>query len=385
MAEVINVQDKSGNTALNLVARIGNRAIINQLDELGADFSIANHNGAKPSDFGIKTEKQGQNTQHQASSSHLVHTPGDAQSTKASSQIEQIKEELFASTFMLDLVQLPVMLTSLPATTSIIAQTQSQYTSELSKHQTLLDHQNASLRSIATQHKAELETYDHLSRLIKARDDRTFRLENLTHSIEEAKARLNQQGVDSNATPAEQENRNPASSIEDLLIDTAALPTPDANTDLNTSTVHTLSALPTPTHLRARLAAFDANNAKLEERLLDLKARSGSKELEGMYKRVVALCTGHEEERIPEILEGLVVAMESEAGIGQAGQGQGQSAGLGVTTGNGVDGGNGVVNGGQVAEGEPGAMQGIVMATGGGGGGPDVGRVRDFLRKVEAV
>ena len=77
--------------------------------------------------------------------------------------------------------------------------------------------------------------------------------------------------------------------------------------------------------------------------------------------------------------------MESEAGIGQAGQGQGQSAGLGVTTGNGVDGGNGVVNGGQVAEGEPGAMQGIVMATGGGGGGPDVGRVRDFLRKVEAV
>jgi len=297
--------------------------------------------------------------------------------------------------FCLTLYNSPVILTS-PATTSIIAQTQSQYTSELSKHQTLLDHQNASLRSIATQHKAELETYDHLSRLVKARDDRTFRLENLTHSIEEAKARLHQQGVDTNATPTEQENRNPASSIDDLLIDVTSLPpsshdNDDPNLHNANMLTQTLAALPQPTHLRARLAAFDANNAKLEERLLDLKARSGSKELEGMYKRVVALCTGHEEERIPEILEGLVVAMESEAGIGQGqGQVQAQGAGLGVT-GNGVDRGNGEINGGEGggADGGGGAMQGIVMATGGGGGGgsggPDVGRVRDFLRKVEAV
>jgi len=116
MSEVINVQDKTGNTALNLVARIGNRAIINQLDELGADFSIANHNGAKPSDFGIKTEKQGQTSQHQASSSSLIHTSGDAQSTKASSQIEQIKEELFASTYHL----------CLPVTQSILTSFQQQ-------------------------------------------------------------------------------------------------------------------------------------------------------------------------------------------------------------------------------------------------------------------
>lgn len=98
MSEVVNVQDKSGNTALNLVARIGNRAIINQLDELGADFSIPNHTGIKPTDFGILPQKQGQHSQRVTSgSSSQTQTTGETQTGKPSSQIEQIKEEIFAS------------------------------------------------------------------------------------------------------------------------------------------------------------------------------------------------------------------------------------------------------------------------------------------------
>jgi ankyrin repeat protein len=53
MSEIVNVQDKSGDTALNIAARIGNRSIISQLLEVGADPSIANRSNLCPVDFGI--------------------------------------------------------------------------------------------------------------------------------------------------------------------------------------------------------------------------------------------------------------------------------------------------------------------------------------------
>lgn len=53
MSEIVNVQDKSGDTALNIAARIGNRSIISQLLEVGADAGIANRSNLCPIDFGI--------------------------------------------------------------------------------------------------------------------------------------------------------------------------------------------------------------------------------------------------------------------------------------------------------------------------------------------
>ena len=53
MSEIVNVQDKSGDTALNIAARIGNRSIISQLLEVGADPALANRSNLCPIDFGI--------------------------------------------------------------------------------------------------------------------------------------------------------------------------------------------------------------------------------------------------------------------------------------------------------------------------------------------
>lgn len=94
MSEVVNVQDKSGNTALNLVSRIGNRPIINQLEEVGADFDIPNNTGFRPADFGVLPRSQS-STQH---SQHEV-VPMPASQEPSSSQVDQIKEEIFASTW----------------------------------------------------------------------------------------------------------------------------------------------------------------------------------------------------------------------------------------------------------------------------------------------
>ena len=53
MEDIVNAQDKSGDTALNLAARTSSKAIIHQLLEVGADPKIANKGGLAPIDFGV--------------------------------------------------------------------------------------------------------------------------------------------------------------------------------------------------------------------------------------------------------------------------------------------------------------------------------------------
>ena len=56
MSEIVNATDISGDTALNLAARIGNKSIIQQLLEVGANPTIPNRGGLRPVDFGVGGE-----------------------------------------------------------------------------------------------------------------------------------------------------------------------------------------------------------------------------------------------------------------------------------------------------------------------------------------
>lgn len=54
MSEVVNAQDKSGDTALYLAARSNTTAIVRQLIEVGADPHVPNSSGLAPVDFGVR-------------------------------------------------------------------------------------------------------------------------------------------------------------------------------------------------------------------------------------------------------------------------------------------------------------------------------------------
>lgn len=73
MTEIVNAQDLSGDTALNLAARIGNKSIIQQLIEVGADPTIANRGGLKPVDFGVGGDPEPTEMQQSSSQSLLTH------------------------------------------------------------------------------------------------------------------------------------------------------------------------------------------------------------------------------------------------------------------------------------------------------------------------
>lgn len=48
MEALINLQDKNGDTALNIATRIGNRQIVESLEKAGADVTIPNIAGQLP-------------------------------------------------------------------------------------------------------------------------------------------------------------------------------------------------------------------------------------------------------------------------------------------------------------------------------------------------
>lgn len=61
MAEIVNAQDNAGDTALNIAAKNGNRSVISQLLEVGADNKIANRSGLCPLDFGVGADAAPEN------------------------------------------------------------------------------------------------------------------------------------------------------------------------------------------------------------------------------------------------------------------------------------------------------------------------------------
>ena len=90
LSHIVNARDKAGNTALNLVARIGNQSIIKQLLEIHADSSLPNHKGVSAKDFGVGAEHGDQNHVNGGMASQqsmsAVYT-GPAQETNADGEL----------------------------------------------------------------------------------------------------------------------------------------------------------------------------------------------------------------------------------------------------------------------------------------------------------
>jgi regulatory protein SWI6 len=89
---------------------------------------------------------------------------------------------------------------------------------------------------------------------------------------------------------------------------------------LSTDSPPSLSlSLPSLSTIRPLVQAYKTNNSTLRTRATDLRSRSS--ELEAMYRRVVSICTNTPEERVDDALRALGQAVESE-GSGIRGEGE---------------------------------------------------------------
>jgi ankyrin repeat protein len=106
LSQIVNARDKAGNTALNLVARIGNRSIIQQLLEIHADPSLPNQKGISAKDFGVGLEEgeesrnegipSSQQAQPQASISHVAAATAEGETSEgvSASQADELGQDL---------------------------------------------------------------------------------------------------------------------------------------------------------------------------------------------------------------------------------------------------------------------------------------------------
>jgi regulatory protein SWI6 len=106
LSHIVNAKDKAGNTALNLVARIGNRSIIQQLLEIHADPGLANNKGVSAKDFGVGTESgdgllvNGFASQQSTQQAPASQPEAEADTLTASSQTEDLSQDVISCVYL---------------------------------------------------------------------------------------------------------------------------------------------------------------------------------------------------------------------------------------------------------------------------------------------
>lgn len=271
MTEIVNAQDRSGDTALNIAARFGNRSIISQLLEVGADPNIANRVGLRPVDFGIGNE----NNEDKVNGETLLEKPnaaGSGEKTRESS------DEIIASI------------------THLLSETGSAFQQEMKSKQVSLDALHTTLRNTSSQLGDARRKIETLTTTVTKQQLARQKVANLANACEEEKVRLmTEQARSSQPTP------NASWETElGAIIETAE----------HSGAFGADSMLPSAAVLRARLRAIETRRDTTKKMVQALQGRS--RDVEVKYRRVVALCTGVQEREVDAVVDGLLKAVESE-------------------------------------------------------------------------
>ncbi|KAF3031388.1 transcriptional regulator swi6 [Didymella heteroderae] len=304
MQEMVNARDKAGNTALNLAARIGNRNIISQLLEVQADPTIPNHKGTRPVDFGVGTDVHGNDD---AALSAASPSKGKAPLSK----VEETSREIQ------------------PLMNGILQSASMQFTQEARLKQDVIDQTNSTISTLSSLQKSEQARLDFLRTRLRTRQDRAKRIANLKRWLEPQRHMLaatnaatdlsakrevgyaDAEGAGvlvSDADLPEEVRREGEHLIRQASGGASYLSTP-LSLPASASLSQNLSSIPTNV-LRQRIEVYCQANAALLQRSRQLKDKDG--QLEAMFRQVVALCTNVPEERVDEVLPSLVEALDSD-------------------------------------------------------------------------
>ncbi|KAK8033551.1 Start control cdc10 [Apiospora marii] len=262
MSEIVNAQDKAGDTALNIAARIGNRSIISQLLEVGADPGISNKAGLRPQDFGV-----GGNVGEDGLNGDLVDANGAIANNQKS---RESSDEIITSI------------------THLLNETSTSFQTELKKKQVDLDTLHASLRTTSTTLNDAKRTLESLQTAAKSQSLTRQKIYNLSRGRDEEQSRLLR--LEQTQGPMD-----PSSSAWE--------------TELAAQTVDDAS-LPSAALLRARIQALKVRTDMTRKAVGTLKGRS--KDVEVKYRRLVSLCSSVPEEHVDDVIDGLLRAVESE-------------------------------------------------------------------------
>ncbi|KAI9063892.1 transcription factor [Trametes sanguinea] len=284
---IVDIQDEHGDTALNIAARVGNRGLVRALLDAGANRLLANKLGLRPGDFGVETEELG----------------GSARS-----------EDILSSLRSGPSIPLQKSQDVITDITSMIQGLGQEFASEVKTKQDQLDvtqaHLRAATRELSEQRKQIQQWQSRCGEL----DQMTQRVRNLEKAMTDEDnfdwtGRTELDGTDAGPTagPAFQ-LRGEGSSMTGVggAVDMPANLEVDPAVPVGDSVANLI-------RLRRLKMWYSRVEQLMESRLHSLEGASAEKEFQ--CKKIVALCTGVPVDKVDELLENLVVAMESESQV----------------------------------------------------------------------
>ncbi|KAK9463888.1 uncharacterized protein V1516DRAFT_683413 [Lipomyces oligophaga] len=345
MSEVVNAQDKNGDTCLNIAVRVGNKAIVQQLLDVGADATIPNRAGLRPVDFGITPSGADDNT--------VLIPPPTSLSKSVSSivspaVVQKSKDILAAMTAMISSLdkdfreELQMKQNALDAMhsrlreASIILSRGRARTDKLRKQSNKINELNQRDRNLENAVRQETErlrreettevpddsgdvTMEDLDRIDKPVQRRALPIPNNSVIIDaDAQFRLGIE-LENNYTRKNlpqrltvQDKHDSASIESNSILNGNSEMDPSRSSEVSLPACQIVGPLPSIPVLRARITAYKRNRIQLQELANILRSRSS--EVEDKFRGVVAKCTDVPKERVDSLLEGLVQAVQSDPG-----------------------------------------------------------------------
>ncbi|KAH9941502.1 apses-domain-containing protein [Amylocystis lapponica] len=272
---LVDLQDEHGDTALNIAARVGNRSLVRTLLDVGANRTLPNKLGLRPGDFGVETEELGGGPRAEDILSSLRTGP--------SAPVLKSQDVL---------ADMTAMVQSLGA----------DFSSEIKAKQDALDVTQAHLRAATRQLSEQRKQIQAWTTRCGELDQVAQRVRNLERALADEDL-FDWTGRTADAGPAFAA-RGQASAMPALDI------------SFNLDVEPTVPLTDSPASL-VRLRRLKLWHERIEQlmgaRLKSLQGASAEKEFQ--CKKIVALCTGVPVDKIEDMLENLVIAVESEAQI----------------------------------------------------------------------
>ena len=199
---------------------------------------------------------------------------------------------------------------------TLLTDIESSFGAELQAKQTQIDQAHTQLRESTKLLSEERRHLEEFQRRADERKELKQQITNLRRANEEQKQRLTHRRSSSGASNTSQIRTDVKIGDADtgLEISPDLLPSisPKQHLQISPQQHAYLSSLQPTYILEARAAAYRVNNAGLQQENLQLQTRSI--DLERGLRRLVALCTRESEDKIDGLAANLMIAVESERG-----------------------------------------------------------------------
>ncbi|KAF9438390.1 transcriptional regulator swi6 [Entomortierella beljakovae] len=285
-ASIIDIQDKSGDTALTIAARVGDQYLTKILLDVGANREIENKVGLKAEDFGIDDSLVGPLPPSQQAQPTTAKKPAP---------IPEIPGKRGKD--LMNVVQ------------KMVDELDIEFSHEIMARQGQLQDTQVQLRQFTSELSNTRRMIIQCRGQYKQLNEAQIKIKNLEQSLEEESQRTrSQRGYTSSLRQREAGNED-----IDNLFSYPVRPTsgPKAVEDKNLSAKERSKAIQEEiTSLRARIHAYEENNKEMSQELVDVKDQSLDREFQ--YRKVISICCKIPLEKVDDMLVPLTLAVESD-------------------------------------------------------------------------